>query len=191
MHTKSPSHTRKPQWSYKPHITILGTLNRWEKYAHIHTHTKSKPTSLTCPDTKHVHFRGRHLYGTSLPLPTHYTGAVLSITDRLAPTAQSSSQHPPETDASVDADPDADVDADLEDEVLEEVKIAEQLGEFDEIVVWGHGGEVDEGSDMFVRGMREWVGFAESMHCDEDTEDVEGVKKTSWSPRKWGGTETL
>jgi ribonuclease H2 subunit C len=40
-----------------------------------------------------------------------------------------------------------------------------------EVVVWGHGGTVDEGSDMFVRGVREWVGFAESMHCDEEGEE--------------------
>lgn len=64
-------------------------------------------------------------------------------------------------------------------ELPEEVKIAEQIGEFDEVVVWGHGGAVDEGSDMFVRGVREWVGFAESMHCDvEDEEEGQsnGVK---------------
>ena len=30
---------------------------------------------------------------------------------------------------------------------------------------------MDEGSDMFVRGVREWVGFAESMHCDEEHEE--------------------
>lgn len=59
----------------------------------------------------------------------------------------------------------------MEHESPEEVKIAEQIGEFDEVVVWGHGGTVDEGSDMFVRGVREWVGFAESMHCDEEGEE--------------------
>lgn len=62
-------------------------------------------------------------------------------------------------------------------ELPEEVKIAEQIGEFEEIVVWGHGGVVDEEGDMYVRGLREWVGFAEAMHCDEDGDEVEG--KTS------------
>lgn len=38
---------------------------------------------------------------------------------------------------------------------------------------------MDEGSDMFVRGMREWVGFAESMHCDgEDGEGQGSAAKT-------------
>lgn len=58
-------------------------------------------------------------------------------------------------------------DGDDAEEAPEEVKIAERVGEFDEVVVWGHGGEVEAGQDMFVRGMQEWVGFAEAMHVDE------------------------
>lgn len=61
--------------------------------------------------------------------------------------------------------------------MTEEVKIAEQVGEFDEIVIWGHGGEVDGAQDVFVRGIREWVGFAESMHIDDDEEEDEGGEK--------------
>jgi ribonuclease H2 subunit C len=69
------------------------------------------------------------------------------------------------------AEPLDDEDEEMEHELPKEIKIAEQIGEFDEVVVWGHGGTVDEGSDMFVRGVREWVGFAESMHCDEEGEE--------------------
>lgn len=57
-----------------------------------------------------------------------------------------------------------------------EVMIAEQIGEFDEIVVWGHRGRVDadvEGAGV-MRGIREWVGFAESMHVEDDEEGDEG-----------------
>jgi ribonuclease H2 subunit C len=61
-------------------------------------------------------------------------------------------------------------DGDDVEETPEEVKIADQVGEFDEVVVWGHGGEVEAGQDMFVRGMQEWVGFAEAMHVDEQDE---------------------
>ena len=64
-----------------------------------------------------------------------------------------------------------------EDSLPVEVKIAEQIGEFDEVVVWGHGGEVDGGQDMFLRGLREWVGFAESMHVDGDEEEKEQSEK--------------
>jgi ribonuclease H2 subunit C len=61
-------------------------------------------------------------------------------------------------------------DGDDAEEVPVEVKIAEQVGDFDEVVVWGHGGEVEADQDMFVRGMQEWVGFAEAMHVDEEEE---------------------
>ncbi len=57
--------------------------------------------------------------------------------------------------------------------MVEDVKIAEQIGEFEEVVVWGHGGVVDEG-DAFVRGMREWVGFAECLHCDGEEGEAQG-----------------
>ncbi|KAL1593274.1 hypothetical protein SLS60_010882 [Paraconiothyrium brasiliense] len=58
-----------------------------------------------------------------------------------------------------------------------EVKIAERIGEFDEVVVWGHGGQVEAGQDMFIRGVEEWIGFAEAMHGEEgDGEGKEGKK---------------
>lgn len=63
-----------------------------------------------------------------------------------------------------------------------EVKIAETVGQFDEIVVWGHGGEVDGSRDAFVRGMTEWVGFAESVHVDADDDDI--MDKNSPAPSK-------
>ena len=47
-----------------------------------------------------------------------------------------------------------------------EVKIVEQVGSFEEVVIWGHGGEVDASQDCYVRGLGEWIGFAESMHGD-------------------------
>jgi len=53
----------------------------------------------------------------------------------------------------------------------EDIKIAEQIGSFDSIVVWEHGGKVDEEKDGYVRGVREWIGWAESMHCDEEEEE--------------------
>lgn len=58
-----------------------------------------------------------------------------------------------------------------EEEEKTDVKLAEKVGEFDEVVVWGHGGEVEGGQDMFVRGLKEWVGFAEAMHAGEEEEE--------------------
>ena len=116
--------------------------------------------------TPHAYLRGRHLHGTPLPLPTTHTGAILQITDRTLPTSQ-----PPPHDPS-------DSDEELEDaQDTAEVKVAEQIGEFDEVLVWGHGGTVEEERDMFVRGVREWVGWAEAMH-GEGKEMVEGKEET-------------
>jgi len=116
------------------------------------------------PGKRHSYFRGRQLHGTTLPLPKNYTGAILHITDRQLPQSRTQPQQP-----SADDDDD-DEDAGVEESTPVEVKIAEQIGEFDQVIVWGHGGEVDGSGDAFIRGMDEWVGFAESMHVDEERE---------------------
>jgi ribonuclease H2 subunit C len=120
---------------------------------------RSKPREANnlATGTQHVHFRGRHLHGTTLPLPENYTGAVLRVTEKLVP---------------------QDWRGEAEDEVEEamvEVKIAERIGEFDEIVVWEHGGRVDEERDVYVRGVREWIRWAECMHGGGE-EDTQGEK---------------
>lgn len=50
----------------------------------------------------------------------------------------------------------------LEDDEEPEVKIMEEQSVFDEIMVWGHEALMDE-SDPYVRGMEEWIGFAEQV----------------------------
>lgn len=106
--------------------------------------------------TSHAYFRGRHLYGTSIALPENYTGAILHVTDKPLP---------PKRDAKESAEED---DEDETEKV--DVMIAERQGTFDEVMVWGHGGVVDEKEDAYVRGIKEWIGFAEAMHEEEDAE---------------------
>ena len=43
-----------------------------------------------------------------------------------------------------------------------DVKVLQELGSFDELVLWGHESIV-EGEDTFVKGMEEWIGFAEAV----------------------------
>jgi ribonuclease H2 subunit C len=93
-----------------------------------------------------------------LSLSEKYTGAVLHITEKDMP-----SQSKGEED---DGD---------EDEMEVEVKIAEKVGEFDEVVVWGHGGPIGE-DDVVVRGLKEWIDFAESMHGQEEEEEEQQQK---------------
>ncbi|KAF2844669.1 ribonuclease H1 small subunit [Plenodomus tracheiphilus IPT5] len=136
--------------------------------------TSSTDASSTA---QHAHFRGRHLHGTPVALPEGYTGAVLHITDQQLPQGQSRREqqrqevhHRGESGAE-----DEDEDADAGD-MFVEVKVAEHVAEFDEIVVWGHGGIVDQSRDIYVRGLTEWVGFAESMHYEQDEQGTDGNK---------------
>lgn len=43
-----------------------------------------------------------------------------------------------------------------------EVRVMEQVGSFEEIVVWSHEA-VPESEDVYVKGIEEWIGFAESV----------------------------
>ena len=138
-----------------------GSLRRMTKVAlKPHTGMDTRPDAHL--GKRHAYFRGRHLHGTTLPLPQNYTGAILHVTDKQLPQTRTQQQQPADED---------DEDAEVEESMPVEVKIAEQVGEFDEVIIWGHGGEVDGSGDAFVRGMNEWVGFAESMHVDEEEED--------------------
>ncbi|KAH9881813.1 hypothetical protein J1614_000984 [Plenodomus biglobosus] len=146
-------------------ISHNGPINSTSRFFNPSTEPSNPSNS-----TQHVHFRGRHLHGTPVALPEGYTGAVLHVTDKQLPLAQRQAhdqRHLRESSSE---------DAEVEDLGVE-VSIAEQVGQFDEVVVWGHGGLVDESRDLYVRGLREWVGFAESMHYEEEEQRTEGEKK--------------
>ena len=89
-----------------------------------------------------------------MPLPPNYTGVVLNITDKELPD-------------SLQGENGADEEGE-EDEAKVEIKVAEQIGVFDEMMVWKHGSVVDEKADIYVRGVEEWIGFAEAMHYEDD-----------------------
>jgi ribonuclease H2 subunit C len=137
-------------------LNYNGPISSAEQYWKPETDSKN---------AKHAYFRGRHLHGTTLPLPSNYAGAVLNITEKDLPQQT-------HDDRGVDAEDDDE----MEDEKAPEVKVAEKLGEFDEVLVWGHGGTVDEQNDEYARAIGEWVGFAEAIHCDEDEVEREQEK---------------
>lgn len=105
------------------------------------TYTNSDGKSIS-------YFRGRKLYGKNLKLSSHYRGVVLSTTGRILP--QPKSNDPVATDDDGD-----------EQEESPEVKIMEEQASFEEIVVWGHESLPEGSVDPYVRGMEEWIGFAE------------------------------
>ncbi|KAG0652804.1 hypothetical protein D0Z07_0644 [Hyphodiscus hymeniophilus] len=117
------------------------------------------PTKAT--DGKTIaYFRGRKLHGKQLKMPDGYRGVVLSSSDAILP-----QKDPARAEARED-----------DDEEEPEVKIMEEQGVFEEIMVWGHEAVMDE-FDPYVRGLEEWIGFAEQIHsCDAD--DTTASKET-------------
>jgi ribonuclease H2 subunit C len=107
-----------------------------------------KPKLTISPDGKTIsYFRGRKLHGKALKLPAGYKGMVVSSTERVLPKASASSQQGDEEDA----------------EEAPEVKAMEEQADFDEIMVWGHEALPDETMDPYVRGVDEWIAFAEQV----------------------------
>ena len=47
-------------------------------------------------------------------------------------------------------------------EDAEPVKVLEEAASFDEMMVWGHEA-VPEGDDPYVKGVEEWIAFAEAV----------------------------
>ncbi|KXS93955.1 hypothetical protein AC579_5182 [Pseudocercospora musae] len=86
-------------------------------------------------------FRGRNLLSQTLRLPENYTGLVLRKT----------------------------LGTEREGEEAE-LKKLKAIGKFDEIVVWGHEVQPDRTEDVYVRGVEEWIGMAESIHAYEKGE---------------------
>lgn len=86
-----------------------------------------------------------------MKLPAGYKGIVVSSTERILP-----KKITPEIEDEEDT------------EEAPEVKIMEEQASFDEIMLWGHEALPDEMADPYVRGVEEWIGFAEQIHSYED-----------------------
>jgi ribonuclease H2 subunit C len=44
-----------------------------------------------------------------------------------------------------------------------ETKVVDEEAYFEEVMVWGHEALPEEGADPYVRGMEEWISFAETV----------------------------
>lgn len=92
-----------------------------------------------------AYFRGRKLRGKEVRLPEGYEGVVVEDAGVEQP--------------SLDSDRMAE---DPEEEEVEEIKFLKETGKFDKVILWGHGGVVED-DDAFVKGLNEWVGFADAV----------------------------
>lgn len=88
-----------------------------------------------------AYFRGRKLQGREVRLPKGYTGVVL------APKAASNYNKM----------------CDEDDEDGMGGTISEEVAQFDGVMVWDHGEMPDEPSDPYLRGIEEWISFAETV----------------------------
>lgn len=79
---------------------------------------------------------------------------MIKSTDRCLP----QQQEPKVTED--DSDSDVQI---LDDEEPEPVKILETTAEFRDVVVWGHD-QVPAPDDTFVKGVEEWLAFADAIH---------------------------
>jgi len=82
-----------------------------------------------------------------LKIPKGYRGVVISSTDQIFP-----------KETPVDDDEDA--------EEVPEVKIMEEQSEFEDIMVWGHEALPDDTMDPYMRGVQEWITFADQVRLE-------------------------
>ncbi|KIW21084.1 hypothetical protein PV08_01663 [Exophiala spinifera] len=126
--------------------------------------------------TKTAYFRGRRLRGRVIAIPQGYHGVVARSTDRYLP------QPPKPRPTYTAVDEDIEIE-DEEEEPPEPVKVLEEVTTFDDVIVWGHD-QVPSQDDAFVKGLEEWISFAEAIHgkpraADTDKPQQAGTESAS------------
>ncbi|PQE26606.1 ribonuclease H2 subunit C protein [Rutstroemia sp. NJR-2017a BVV2] len=104
---------------------------------------ENKPNTSRAENEKEElvsYFRGRKFTGRKVAVPAGYRGFVGKVGEEVLPVLEEGEGE--------------------EEEKQVETKIMEELGGFDEIVVWGHEGVSDVGGEGVVRGVEEWIEWA-------------------------------
>ncbi|KIN00156.1 hypothetical protein OIDMADRAFT_125382 [Oidiodendron maius Zn] len=106
--------------------------------------------------TKTSYFRGRKLYGRPVKIPKGYKGAVLVGSQKiLEQNKENEADHTKISEAEETIEM-------VDEEEEEEVRIMEEVGDFNEVLIWGHEA-VANSEDIYVRSLEEWIGVAESV----------------------------
>ncbi|ORY59723.1 ribonuclease H2 non-catalytic subunit-domain-containing protein [Pseudomassariella vexata] len=98
---------------------------------------------------KIAYLRGRKLHGKEMKLPKGYYGSVVEK----GPTKAEIPKEEMDEEADVQELPEA-----------VETALMKGKAQFDNVVVWGHESLAESSADPFVRGIEEWVSFAEQIH---------------------------
>ncbi|QIW99739.1 hypothetical protein AMS68_005257 [Peltaster fructicola] len=103
-------------------------------------------------DEQTAYFRGRKLEGTVVKLPAGYQGIVLQKTNEKLVSRPSMPSFDEDGMQVILPEDNA------------ETKLFSQEASFDEVVVWGHE-SLPDADDAYVKGIKEWIGFAEAVGC--------------------------
>ena len=95
-----------------------------------------------------AYFRGRKLKGQEIGIPQGYTGVIVQEAGNEKRAVQNINM--------------GDLDGEEGEEEQEDVTVLNEIGSFDKVVIWNHESMVD-GDDAFVKGLREWIGFAQAV----------------------------
>ncbi|KAI4867967.1 ribonuclease H1 small subunit [Hypoxylon rubiginosum] len=101
--------------------------------------------------TRTAYLRGRKLHGKAVKLPEGYYGSVVE---------KSEPKKPEKTQEEMVED------VEMQDDQDEQPEMGVMQGKatFDELMVWGHESLVDSNEDPYLRGVEEWISFAEQIH---------------------------
>ena len=94
------------------------------------------------------YFRGRKLRGQEVDLPQGYRGVIVKEAGKEKTALQSHDK--------------GDLEGEKAEEEQEEATLLEEVGSFEKMVIWNHESMVN-GDDAFVKGVSEWIDFAEAV----------------------------
>ncbi|KIW60649.1 hypothetical protein PV05_00849 [Exophiala xenobiotica] len=106
--------------------------------------------------SKTSHFRGRRLRGRVMRLPAGYRGVVARSTEQYLPQPVKGGPKFTAVDEDIEIEEE-------EEEPPEPVKVLEEVATFGDVIVWGHD-RIPNQDDTFVKGVEEWISFAEAIH---------------------------
>jgi ribonuclease H2 subunit C len=104
---------------------------------------------------------------------TRLSGVAAQATERLLPQQSRKLNDEPGPDESAASDEDDDPD-----DKPEPVKILQSTATFSKITVWGHD-MLPAADDPFVKGVEEWIAFAEAIHVQPSTRESHTAKAAS------------
>ena len=95
-----------------------------------------------------AYFRGRKLRGQEIDVPQGYKGVIVKDSGKEEVASQDTENQCLEREAGEGEQ--------------EEVTVLDQVGSFENVIIWNHESMV-HGNDAFVKGLVEWIGFAEAV----------------------------